>query len=177
MKAIAVFRNHKEELVRLWTEAVFNTYPFETTGFLRTKKDPFGNPVADMTREAAAALYDAVAGENVDIETTRNALDRFIKLRAVQKFTPSQGLGVFSLMKPLLRKHVMPELVIQKKLADYLEAESRLDSLTLLAFDLYVKDREVLAQSRITEIRNQYAQLARWAQKLNAASPLAVDDE
>ena len=80
-------------------------------------------------------------------------------------------------MKPLLRKHVMPELVIQKKLADYLEAESRLDSLTLLAFDLYVIDREVLAQTRITEIRNQYAQLARWAQKLNAASPLAVDDE
>ena len=177
MKAIEVFRNHKDEVVRLWTEAVFNTYPFETTGFLRTKEDPFGNPVAHMTREAAGALYDAAVGESVDIEHTRDALDRFIKLRAVQKFTPSQGLGVFSLMKPLLRKHVMPELVAKKKLADYLETESRLDSLTLLAFDMYVQDREVLAESRISEIRNQYAQLARWAQRLNAGSPLAVDGQ
>jgi len=53
----------------------------------------------------------------------------------------------------------------------------RLDSLTLLAFDMYVQDREVLAESRISEIRNQYAQLARWAQKLNAGSPLAVDGQ
>ncbi|MBO4301604.1 MAG: RsbRD N-terminal domain-containing protein [Desulfovibrio sp.] len=177
MKAIECFRNHKEEMVRLWTEAVFKTYPLETTGFLRTKKDPFGNPVADMTQEAASALYDAIIGESVDIEATRKALDRFIKLRAVQKFTPSQGLGVFSLMKPLLRKHVLPELLAPRKLSEYLEVESRLDSLTLLAFDMYVKDREIVAESRITEIRNQYAQLARWAQKLNAASPLAVDGQ
>lgn len=176
MKAIDIFRNHKGEVVRLWTEAVFKTYPFETTGFLRTKEDPFGNPVAHMTKEAAGALYDAVIGESVHIEATRNALDRFIKLRAVQQFTPSQGLGVFNLMKPILRKHVMPELVAKKLLTDYLETESRLDTVTLLAFDMYVKDREVLAQSRITEIRNQYAQLARWAQKLHATSPLAVED-
>jgi hypothetical protein len=45
------------------------------------------------------------------------------------------------------------------------------DSLTLLAFDMYMEDREILAQSRITEIRNQYAQLARWAQKLEGGSP------
>ncbi|MBQ9405847.1 MAG: RsbRD N-terminal domain-containing protein [Desulfovibrio sp.] len=177
MRAIDIFRKHKDEVTRLWTESVFKTYPLETTGFLRTKQDPFGNPVGHMTKEAAAALYDAVIGESVDIEDTRKALDRFIKLRAVQKFTPSQGLGVFSLMKPLLRTHVLPELLIKKKLHDYLEAESRLDSLTLLAFDMYVKDREILAESRITEIRNQYAQLARWAQRLNAASPLAVEDQ
>ena len=49
MKAIDVFRKHKSEMVRLWTDSVFDTYPFETTGFLRTKDDPFGNPVANMT--------------------------------------------------------------------------------------------------------------------------------
>ena len=48
MKAIDVFRKHKSEIVRLWTDAVFDTYPLETTGFLRTKEDPFGNPVANM---------------------------------------------------------------------------------------------------------------------------------
>ena len=170
MKAIDVFRKHKEAMVRLWTNSVFDTYPFETTGFLRTQEDPFGNPVANMTKEAAGALYDAVTGEYVEVEHTKKALDRFIKLRAVQKFSPSQGLAVFSLMKPLLREHVMPELMAQNDLAAYLETESRIDSLTVLAFDMYMKDREILAESRITEIRNQHAQLARWAQSLENGS-------
>ena len=75
MKAIDVFRQHKDAVTALWTETVFNTYPFETTGFLRTKHDPFGNPVAHMTKEAAAALYDAVTSEHVAVEQVRKALD------------------------------------------------------------------------------------------------------
>ena len=176
MKAIDVFRKHKSEMVRLWTDSVFDTYPFETTGFLRTKDDPFGNPVANMTKEAAGAVYDAVTGESVEVAKTRKAMDRFIKLRAVQKFSPSQSLAVFSLMKPLLRQHVMPELMAQDDLAAYLETESRIDSLTLLAFDMYMEDREILAESRITEIRNQHAQLARWAQQLESGAVPSGDD-
>jgi len=176
MKAIDIFRKHKSELVRLWTSAVFDTYPFETTGFLRTQEDPFGNPVANMTKEAAGGLYDAMTGENVEVAQTRKALDRFVKLRAVQKFSPSQSLAVFSLMKPIMREHVMPELMAQNDLAAYLETESRIDSLTLLAFDMYMEDREVLAESRITEIRNQHAQLVRWAQQLESGAVPSGDD-
>ena len=185
MNAQEIFRSRKNDVVRLWTEAVYSTYPFETTGlhrlwteavystypfettgFLRTKQDAFGNPVANMTKEAAGTLYDAVAGEEVEIATVKNALERFVKLRAVQTFTPSQGLGVFYLMKPLLREHILPELAGQGELDAYLTAESRLDSLALLAFDIYTAARETLAESRIKEIRNQHAQLARWAQTL-----------
>lgn len=132
----------------LWTEAVYSTYPFETTGFLRTKQDAFGNPVANMTKEAAGTLYDAVAGEEVEVATVKNALERFVKLRAVQTFTPSQGLGVFYLMKPLLRERILPELAEQGELDAYLTAESRLDSLALLAFDIYTAARETLAESQ-----------------------------
>ena len=175
MKTIDLFRKHKNEVVQHWTETVFNTYPFETTGFLRTKHDPFGNPVAHMTKEAASALYDATAGEHVEVDQTRKALDRFIKLRAVQNFAPSQGLGVFSLMKPILREKVLPDCMSEGRLEGYLEAESRLDTLTLLAFDMYAAARETLAESRITEIRNQHAQLARWAQRLEGGPPPRAD--
>ena len=82
MNAQEIFRSRKNDVVRLWTEAVYSTYPFETTGFLRTKQDAFGNPVANMTKEAAGTLYDAVAGEEVEVATVKNALERFVKLRA-----------------------------------------------------------------------------------------------
>lgn len=168
----ALFQDQRDDIISAWTNAIFNTYPIETTGFLRTQNDPFTNPVAHMTREAAGTVYDAVAGEDVDPARIRTAIDRFVRLRAVQEGTPGRNLGVFLLLKPVLRKMVLPRCSGSDALtAYYLEAESRLDSVLLLAFDMYVADRETIAESRIREIRNQHAQLVRWAQKVGG-SPL-----
>ena len=168
----ALFQDQRDEIVNAWVDAVFNTYALETTGFLRTQNDPFANPVAHMTREAAGVVYDAVAGEDVDPAQVKKAIDRFVKLRAVQDGTPGQNLGVFLLLKPILRKMVLPRCSGSDALTSYyLEAESRLDSVMLLAFDMYTADRDIIAESRITEIRNQHAQLVRWAQKVGG-SPL-----
>lgn len=161
-----ILRKYKKDVVQGWTEAVFATYPLETTGFLRTRNDPFANPVAHMTRQAANILFDAMIGEEVDPDDVRSALDRFVKLRAVQKYYPGQSMAVFYLMKPVLRELVLPEMREAGQLEAYLATESRLDTLVLLAFDMYMKARDTVAEARIKEIRNQYAQLERWAQKL-----------
>ncbi len=165
-----IIGKHKQALTDAWVEAVFATYPLETTGFLRTSHDPFTNPVAAMTREAAALLIDAVAGENISPGQVKEALARFVKLRAVQKGDPSQSLAVFYLMKPALRKILLPEMQEAGELEAYLEAEARLDTLALFAFDLYESAREAVAEARIKEIRAQHAQLARWAQKLESGA-------
>ncbi|GFH63206.1 MAG: putative anti-sigma-factor [Candidatus Desulfovibrio kirbyi] len=164
MDAKTLIDTNKDEILRQWIEAVYSLYPLETTGFVRTSSDPFGNPVGDMTKQAAAAIYNAITGEDTAVDTVKAALDRFVKLRAAQRANPSQGLGVFYLMKPILRKLLLPQLA-KDDLETYLGVESRLDSLTLLAFDMYASARETLADLRITEIRNQHAQLTRWAQK------------
>lgn len=168
MDSLEIPRKHKKVVADRWTEAVFATYPLETTGFLRTRNDPFTNPVANMTRQAAAGLYDALAGEDVDPARIKADVDRFIKLRAVQKFTPGQSMAVFYLLKPILREIVLPEMERAGQLEEYLDLESRLDTLALLAFDIYMQARETLAEARIKEIRNQHAQLSRWAQQLES---------
>lgn len=179
MKSLEILRKYKKEASSRWVEAVFSTYPLETTGFLRTKNDPFTNPVAHMTREAAYSLFDAMIGEDTGPAEVKGALERFVKLRAVQKFTPGQSMAVFYLMKPILRELALAEMVAKGQLDAYLEAESRLDTLALLAFDIYMGARETLAESRIREIRNQHAQLARWAQNLEngPAEPGGADGE
>ncbi|MBD5642021.1 MAG: hypothetical protein HDQ91_06345 [Desulfovibrio sp.] len=166
MDAREILRNHKKAVVDKWVEAVFTTYPLETGGFLRTRNDPFTNPVAHMTRQAANAIYDALAGEEVDEAEVKAAVDRFVKLRAVQKFSPGESLAVFYLMKPALRELALGEMLAANQLDEYLAAESRLDTIALLAFDIYAKARETLAESRIKEIKNQHSQLAKWAQRL-----------
>ena len=125
-----------------------------------------------MLREAAEALVTAISGKDVEIETVKQSLERFIKLRAVQDFTPSQSIGVIFLLKPIVRNLLLPQC--SNDLQSYLELESRIDSLVLIAFDLYMQDRETVANIRIQEIKNQYAQLKRWAQALNAEAPLGA---
>lgn len=66
-----------------------------------------------------------MAGEDVDMATVKNALERFVKLRAVQQYLPSQGLGVFYLMKPILRQRLLPLLAAQGELEAYLEGRTR----------------------------------------------------
>lgn len=168
-----LLKEHREELSNLWVNAVCATYPEKAAPFLRSNTDPFTNPVAAMIKEAAHCLMNALIQDDVVISDVKAALDRFVKIRAVQDFTPSESMGVFYLLKPLLRTHILPELPASQ-LSDYLDLESRVDTLALLAFDLYTKDRETLAEIRIKEIRSQYAQLKRWAQTLNAQAPLGT---
>lgn len=166
MTFLDIMRKNKKEATRRWVEAVFATYPLETTGFLRTASDPFANPVAHMTREAANIIFDAIAGEDIEPDKVKQAIERFVKLRAVQKFSPGQSMAVFYLMKPVMRDLVLTEAVSSGLIAQFLEAESRLDTIALLGFDIYAKARETVAESRIKEIRSQHAQLKRWAQQL-----------
>ena len=64
MKSLDVFFNCREQVIEEWVNAIFNTYPLQSTGFLRTVKDPFTNPVADMVTisgiegNGRAVLYD-----------------------------------------------------------------------------------------------------------------------
>lgn len=166
MDAREILSSHKKEIVTRWTEAVFSTYPLQTTGFLRTRNDPFTNPVAHMTRQAGEILFDSILGEEVDPAEVKKALERFIRLRAVQKFEPSRNLAVFFLMKPIIREIAMPEILQNGQLEEYFAVESRLDTLALIAFDMFTQARETLAEARIKEIKNEYAQLAVWARRL-----------
>ncbi len=170
MQTAKLLANLKDSLAEQWTLAVFASYPEKSLPFLKTQRDPFTNPVASMIREAAGTLFEAIAGEDLDVEKVKTSLERFVKIRAVQEFTPSQAVGVIYLLKPLLRKELLPSM--GSDLAGYLEMESRVDTLALLAFDMYMTDKERVAEIRVTEIRNQYAQLKRWAQHLNAQAPL-----
>lgn len=176
MNITEMLRGLKKEAVNAWADEVFKTYPLQTTGFLRTRNDPFANPVASMTREAANILFDAMIGEDVEPEAVKKALERFVKFRAIQDDAPARRLGVLHLFKPVMRKLCLPKLAAKNMLDEYLECESRLDTLILLAFEMYVNAREILAESRIREIRTQYAQIARWAKKLEGEEGVADRD-
>lgn len=161
-----IFREHRDTLIAEWTEAMLGTYPFETVGFLRSRKDQFSNPVGHITSAAAEAMYDAIAGEDVDLNVITTALEDLVKVRAIQQFSPEQALGVLCIVKPLLRKKLMPQVREHGLFDAWLDAESRIDSLLLMGFGFHAACREKLHMMKVDEYKNRYAQVIRRAERI-----------
>ena len=162
-------RTEQEQILVKWNAAILATYPLDMTGFARTQEDRFRNPGGHAIRLALEEVYTAVSGGLSSERLLRGSLEMFVKLRAVQDFTPVQALGVVYLLKPLLRERVLPACLQDGLLDEYLEAEYRLDTAAILVCDIYVASRERVLEERIGEIKRQHAQLVRWAQKKNKA--------
>jgi len=158
-------RTEQKLILAKWNAAVFAGYPLDATGFARTREDPFRNPGGHAVRLALEETYKAVSGQNSSEKLLRDSLEMFVKLRAVQNFTPVQALGVMYLLKPLLRERILPACLRNGLLEEYLEAESRLDTAALLACDIYVASRVQVFEERVGEIKRRHAQILRWAQK------------
>ncbi len=163
MNAEEALTARRDQAIQKWTDAVFALYPFETTGFIRTKKDRFANPVGHVTRQAATALFDAVSGRDMPVESIQAALGDMIRIRAVQDMRPEQVIGVLFLFKPILRELFLVDMLAEGRLDTYLEMESRLDSLVLMACNMYLEDRERVYAERVAEQRRQNASVRRWA--------------
>lgn len=160
--------SRKQALVERWVNSFFASYPLDSKGFLRTRRDRFANPVGETTRMAAELLFDAAAGADADPNTVRQALHDLLWIRAVQDMPPSKAVGALYLLKDELRRDVLPawlDAVSERKqaLSEYLAVESRIDTLGLMALDMYSDARERVFRIRVEEIKHSQSQLIRLA--------------
>ena len=142
----------RDELVTEWHESILSQYPRETARFLRQQADPFANPVGTALREELGPRYDAVVagtgGDRID-----RALDRIVRVRAVQDFRPSAALAFVIELKRVIRQRVASAGL---ECADELAAlEERIDGMLLAAFDVYSRCREEIFDIRVKDVRNR----------------------
>lgn len=183
-----ILHQHRDDLAKRWLQAVYATYPLQTAGFLRGKKDQFQNPVSHRTRQAIEKLTDILLAEGLDSEEVAGPggpLDELIRIRAVQEFTPARAVGVVILIKGIVReladkaatdkKALESGLQVDVLLRDLLRFEAKVDSVTLLAFDIYAQCREQLANMRVAEIKRAQSVLVRRAAMLCNRDPEAEE--
>jgi hypothetical protein len=136
------------ELVQRWTEAVMDAYPSGTGRFLRETQDPFRNPVGATLRETLPVIFDGLCGLSPEEEWER-ALDRVVRLKAVQDGTATEALAFLLRLKGLLREEARQS---GTDAAGRTALEDAVDGLLFRAFEAYVRCRE-----RISEIKVQDA--------------------
>jgi hypothetical protein len=144
---------HRDEILERWIDGVVDGYPEETAKFLRSKTDRFANPVGAGLREGLAELLDGII-RGVEPEKFGSALDRVIRVRAVQEFAPSSAVKFVFDLKDLVREAV-GDLRADPENRSFDTIDNRIELLGLCAFDVYMSCREQMWAIRAREIRNQ----------------------
>lgn len=136
---------------------ILETYPSDTSNFLKKQKNCFANPVGYNISQGINGIFDELLNE-ADTDKVSPFLDNIIRIKAVQDFFPSQAMSFIFLLKKAIREslgnnlgnkihgtHISEELLL---------FESTIDDLALLSFDIYMKCREKVYELKANEARN-----------------------
>ena len=149
-----ILEHHKAIIAKKWFDLAAHTYAPDTAVFIKGKTDPFANPVGSAMLKGTRVLLDELIG-SMDPKTVTASLDPIIRIRAVQDFTPSQATAFILSLKKVLRDHLAKELEEPRIAAEFVEFESKIDQLCLMAFDIYMQCREKIYQISANETRNR----------------------
>jgi hypothetical protein len=166
MKLIDFLAEKRPAILKKWLEKIIETYPADSSFFLSRQKDQFTNPIGHTIRQGAEALFDALRNE-ADIETMAPFLDGIIRIKAVQEGLPSNGVSFIFALKAIIRETLGQSIKGDDIAQEFLQLESRIDSVALLAFDNFMKCREKIYELKANETRNMTFRLLQKARILS----------
>lgn len=151
MRLSDILLKNKSALSDMWFEVLLKSYPADTSVFMRDQKKQFANPVGyTMSNELEKILSGLLS--NAEIKSLTPHLENIIKIRAVQGLMPSQALSFVFLLKDIIRGQIRGDMSVKEH--ELKEIELRIDSLALLAFDLFMACREKIYELKASEARN-----------------------
>ena len=150
----------KSTILERWYHLILESYPSDTGRFLKKHNDRFDNPVAYEFRQGIEGIYEALL-HGMDRDNISSFLDRIISIRALQDFPPSGAIAFIFLLKKAIREALEREIEEDGIANELIERESRIDGLSLLCFDAYMKRREKIYEIKVNEIKNRASGLLR----------------
>jgi hypothetical protein len=136
-----------------WVDQILETYPADTASFMRDKKSRFANPVGHSISAGVEGIFEDLL-QGIDQNRVSVFLDNIIRIRAVQDFTPSQAISFVFFLKKIIRDELAREIRENSLGDELILLEDQIDSLGLLAFDIFIRCREKLYDIKANEMRN-----------------------
>jgi hypothetical protein len=146
-------RQKKAALIKKWFVRLLDTYPPETGKLWSAQKDPFANPIGSTFQEGLGELFDGLLAGKGE-EALARALDPIIHIRAIQEFPPSRAVGFVLLLKEIVHEELASggDPVSPEELWKF---DSRIDRLSLMAFDLYTECRKKVHEIQLRELKSR----------------------
>ena len=149
-----ILAKNKTAIAKQWFNLAAQTYAIDTAQFLKSKTDPFANPVGSAMMTGLDGILEQLI-HTMDPKALHSHLDSIIRIRAVQNFSPSQATAFILSLKKVLRDYLAKELQDSRLTAEFIELESKIYQLCLMAFDIYMQCREKVYQISANETRNR----------------------
>jgi len=162
MKLKALLSDKKAVILNRWFDDIVETYPAETTKFLKAQKNQFANPVGSTILQGVENIFDELL-KGLDAERITLFLDNIIRIRAVQDFTPPQALAFIFSLKKIIREETAKGPLDTDISNELLELESKIDNLALISFDIYMKCREKIYEIKANEVKRMTFRLLQQA--------------
>ncbi|RJQ40609.1 MAG: hypothetical protein C4550_03130 [Nitrospiraceae bacterium] len=175
MRLNSLLADKKASILEKWFDVIIETYPPDTSSFLKTQSNRFANPIGSTISKGIEDIFDELL-RNLSLpraeEKTSEFLDNMVRVRAVQDFTASQAVSFIFPLKGIIREELRVEIA-EKELSDELLAfESAIDNLALSAFDIYMKCREKIYEIKANEVKSMTFRLLQMANLINDAEGL-----
>ncbi len=152
-------RQNKAPVVTKWFQVLLADYAGESGRFLEKYQEQFANPMGYAFFQGLEGLFEQLL-EGLEPHRVRPCLDKIMRIRAVEDFSPSQAVDFVFRLKGVVREQLSGEIQANRvSTPEILAFETMIDNLALLAFDQYMLCREHLNEVRINEIKNRTARL------------------
>ena len=156
---------NKSAILSRWFDSILETYPSDTKELLRTKKERFDNPVAHRISVGIEGIFDQILND-AKVEDASPFLDKIIRVRAVQDFTPSQALAFIFDLKALVIEEIAAASREGQLSEEIMLLKQKIDQMGLLAMDIYMKCREEIYELRVNEVKRSVSRLIERANKI-----------
>jgi len=155
-----ILSDKRSRIIKKWRDLTLAAYPGDAQRFLRKEKNQFANPVGRTISEALEVLYDELL-KGGGTEIASSALDKIIRIRAVQDLKPSQAIGFIIQLKGIIGKELKAAAQENGLSEEIREVERAIDNMALMAFDMYTQCRQKIYEIRVSEVQGQVSGLLR----------------
>ena len=146
-----LIEQNKDKIHETWLTRRLGIFSEQKKSLIMTQMDQFQNPIRHEIAEGLTGIlvHFKNRGENFSI-----ALDQITRVLAIQDFPPSRAMCLFYELKEIVRE-IAKKDGVSFRAKDWGEFNSRLEQMTLEAFDSYVNHREKIYQIKVDESKNR----------------------
>lgn len=155
-----LLHEHREALLERWFDLIVKTYPGLSSIFLH-KKHRWGNPVGTNIEGSITGLFDELVKDEAGEDLPKH-LDNIVRIRSVQDYTASEGVAILIFIKHVVREKFADQIASGEiPVNEVLIFESKVDSMMLVAFDIYTKCRSQLFELRLADFKRHFSGILR----------------
>jgi hypothetical protein len=149
----ALLKKKRSAILKRWFSRITKTYPPDGAKFFFQEQNKFANPVGSTINHEIGNILDNLI-DKPDWDKIYQSCENINKIRAVQDFSASEAVAYIFFLKTAILDELTEQKPDDKLFQEFLELESDIDRIALMAFDSYSQCREKIYNLKYAQLKS-----------------------